>query len=167
MSSPSTPVLQQLHRLDRSSSGFHDQLSNVLYGKECRQCVPNLQGGDLVWFVDYLDGVRRRTALPRSPLKPFQALDSLDSASPGFRKCLRELRSTCGTRMVLPTSHTLLSSDLDIGNQPVASGSSADVYEGTLNDSRVCVKRIRVYSTEGPQKAIKVYRPVTFLTQHR
>jgi hypothetical protein len=167
MSSPSTPVLQQLHLLDTSSSGFHDQVSNVLYGEEYRQCVPIIQGDDIVWLVDYLDRVRRRTALPRSPLKPSKALDSLDSASPGFRKCLRELRSTCGTRVVLPTSHTLLPSDLDIGHHPVASGSSADVYEGALNDSKVCVKRIRVYSKDGPEKAIKVYRPVTFLTQHR
>jgi hypothetical protein len=70
MSSPSTPVLQQLHRLDTSSSGFHDQLSNVLYGKEYRQCVPKLEGDDLVWFVDYLDGVRRHTARLHSPFKP-------------------------------------------------------------------------------------------------
>ena len=129
--------------------------------------MPTIQGDDIVWLVDYLDRVRRRTALPRSPLKPPQALDCLDSTSAGFRKCLRELRSTCGTGMVLPTSHTLLSSDLDIGHQPVASGSSADVYEGTLSDSKVCVKRIRAYSNDGPEKAIKVHRPVTFLIQHR
>jgi hypothetical protein len=70
MSSPSPPALQQLHRLDRSSSGFHDQLSNVLYGEEYTQCVPNLQDDDLTWLVDYLDKVRRRVALPHSPLKP-------------------------------------------------------------------------------------------------
>ena len=51
--------LQQLRRLDQSSSEFPDQVSSILYGKEYRQWVPNLQSDDLVWFVDYLDEVRR------------------------------------------------------------------------------------------------------------
>jgi len=83
MSSPSLPALQQLNRLDRSSPDFHDQLSNALYGEEYKKCVeeykkcgeeykkcvPKLQGDDLVWLVEYLDKVRCRVALPRSPLK--------------------------------------------------------------------------------------------------
>ena len=62
-------LLQQLHRLDRFSSGFHDQVSNVLYGEEYKQCMPNLQGDDLVWLVDYLDNVRHHVSLLHSPLK--------------------------------------------------------------------------------------------------
>ena len=69
-SSVSRPFLQQLHDFDKSSSGFHDWLSAVLYGKEYRQRVPNLQGDDLVWLVDYLDEVSGRGISPRrlSPL---------------------------------------------------------------------------------------------------
>ena len=67
MSSPSLPVLEQLRRLDKSLPGFHDQLSSILYGEEYQQCVPNLQGDDLVWLVDYLDKVRRHISIPRSP----------------------------------------------------------------------------------------------------
>jgi hypothetical protein len=63
----SSPTLQQLDLLDRSSPDFHDQLSNVLYGQEYQQCIPNLQGEDLVWLVDYLDKVRCHTS-------PFLAL---------------------------------------------------------------------------------------------
>ena len=59
------PILQQLDLLNRSSPDFHDQLSNVLYGEEYQQCMPNLQGEDLVWLVDYLDMVRCHIALPR------------------------------------------------------------------------------------------------------
>ena len=66
MSPPSSQVLQQLHLLSGSPSVFHDQLINVLYGEEYRQCVPNLQGDDLVWLVDYLDKVSRYLTLPRS-----------------------------------------------------------------------------------------------------
>ena len=65
----SSPTLQQLDLLDRSSPDFHDQLSNVLYGQEYQQCIPNLQGEDLVWLVDYLDKVRCHIALPHPLLK--------------------------------------------------------------------------------------------------
>ena len=67
---PFPPTLQQLDHFNRSSPDFHDQLSNVLYGKEYKKCVQSLQGKNLVWFADYLDQVRRRITLPRSPLKP-------------------------------------------------------------------------------------------------
>ena len=70
MSLPSFPVLEQLYNLDRSSSGFHDQLTNVLYGEEYRQCVPNLLGDSLIWLVEYLNNVRYRATLSHSPLKP-------------------------------------------------------------------------------------------------
>ena len=68
MSSPSSPVLQQLRHLDRSLPNFHDQLCNVLYGEEYTRCAPNIQGDDLVCIVDYLDKVRPRVLLPRPPL---------------------------------------------------------------------------------------------------
>jgi hypothetical protein len=67
---PGSPVLRQLDRLNRSSPDFHDQLSGIVYGEEYKQCVPNLQDDELVWLVDYLDRVRRRVALPHSPLMP-------------------------------------------------------------------------------------------------
>ena len=71
MSPPSPPVLQQLHRLDQSLPGFHDELSNILDGKGYQRCVSNLQDHDsLMQLVDHLDKVHRLIALPRSPLKP-------------------------------------------------------------------------------------------------
>ena len=70
MSSPSLPALRQLDRLDKFSSKFDDRLSNALYGDEYQQCVPELQGDDLVWLVEYLDKVRHRFAFVDSPLKP-------------------------------------------------------------------------------------------------
>jgi len=70
MSLPGPLALQQLHHLDRSSPGFHDQLSNVLYGEEYKECVANLQDDDSVWLVNYLDMVRRHITLPHPPLRP-------------------------------------------------------------------------------------------------
>ena len=69
MSSPSSPALQQLYHLDRSSPDFHDQLCNVFYESEYSQCVPNLVGDDLVWLVDYLDKVCCRVTFPRPLLQ--------------------------------------------------------------------------------------------------
>jgi hypothetical protein len=68
MTSPSNPALQKLRDLDKSLSGFHDQLSNVLYGEEYARCVANLQGDDLKWLVDFLDGVRYHVFRARFPL---------------------------------------------------------------------------------------------------
>lgn len=70
MSLSDSPTLQQLLRLDKSSSGFHDQLGNVLDGEEYKQYVLDPQDDDLVRLVDYLDDVRRHISLPHSPLKP-------------------------------------------------------------------------------------------------
>ena len=80
----SLPALQEFHCLDGSSSGFHDQLSGVLYGQEYWQYVPNLQGNGLVWLVEYLDKVRCHTPVPCSPFKLVQALNGLDPSSPSF-----------------------------------------------------------------------------------
>lgn len=141
MSSSSPGPLGQLLRLNKSSSKFHDRVSNILYGQEYQQWVQGIEGDDVVALVDYLDS----------------ALDTLDPTSSGFRKCLRELRHICGTRMILPLSYTLSSRVLHIGRQPVASGGSGDVYEGTLDNIRVCVKRVRVYSRDGPQKPSEAF----------
>ncbi|KAF9643878.1 hypothetical protein BDM02DRAFT_3191109 [Thelephora ganbajun] len=141
MSSPSSPTLQQLYRLDASSPDFGDQLSNVLYEQEYQQCVPNLQGDDPVWLVDYLD----------------KALDGLDPSTPASRRCLRELRNICGTRGILPTPYTLSADPLDIGSYPLDSGGYGDVYLGVLGGSKVSVKRVRMYVAEGPQRVTKIF----------
>ncbi|KAF9642287.1 kinase-like protein [Thelephora ganbajun] len=140
MPSPNSPVLQELNQLDASSLDFHSKLYDLLYGKDYIQCVPNLQGGDPAWLVDYLDGV----------------LGALDPSSPTSRKCLRELKSICGTRKILPTSYTI-SHPLNISPDPFARGGFGDVYQGILDGSKVCIKRVRVYTQDDPQKATKAF----------
>ncbi|KAF9645415.1 kinase-like protein [Thelephora ganbajun] len=141
MAPPSSPALHRLHHLNASSPDFHDQLCNVLYGQEYQQCVLNLQDDDLVWIVDYLD----------------KALNGLDPSGAASRKCLRELGSICSTNAILPTSYTLSADLLDISTDPFAWGGCGDVYRGTLNGSRVCVKRVRIYTKYGPQKFAKAF----------
>lgn len=81
MSSSNLTTLQRLHRLNKSSPGFHNQLNDVLFGEEYWQSVPNLQGNDLVLFVDYLDKVCHSILFPRPSLK-------LDAGSQYSRSCL-------------------------------------------------------------------------------
>ena len=53
--------------------------------------------------------------------------------------------------------YTLLSQLLNIDQDPFASGGFGDVYYGSLDGSRVCIKRMQVYMKDGPQKAVKVH----------
>jgi len=150
--------LDQLRRLDKSSSTFHDQVNNVLDGEEYKQWMSNLRGSDLVEFVDYLDKVRRHASLLRSPLKPLQTLDALDPASRTFRTFLHELSHICGARTTLPRSCIFSLSLLIIPGQPAASRGSGDVYRGTLKGKGlvICIKRIRVYRTYDTEDPTKV-----------
>jgi hypothetical protein len=52
-------------------------------------------------------------------------------------------------------SYMLSSNLLNIGRDPFIAGGYGDVYGGTLNGSKVCIKRMRVY-TGDPQRAAKV-----------
>ena len=48
---------------------------------------------------------------------------------------------------------------LNAGNHPFASGALADMYEGFLDGSRVCVEKIRMYSEENSQRVKMVGHP--------
>ena len=69
MGSPISPVLRQLHRLNRSSPDFNKQFCNLLSGGEYVQSVPTLQGEDSAWLANYLDEVRHSRHPSHSPLK--------------------------------------------------------------------------------------------------
>ena len=58
--------------------------------------------------------------------------------------------------MTLPTSYVLSSQVLTVGPRPIARG-SVDAYEGTFSGSKVCVKRVRVYSKDSPERVTKVF----------
>ena len=148
MPPPSSPALLRLHRLDRSSPDFDNQLYDILSGQEHVQCEKDLEHGDSVWLIEYLDEVRRRTAIPHSPPMQAQVLDFLDPSSPASRKCLRELRIMCGTRAIIPASYMLPPQLLEISSIPFAYGCSCDVYRGTFDGLEVCIKRFRVYSQD-------------------
>lgn len=141
MDPPIDAVLQHICRLDRSSPDFGDELDKILHGEEYEGCRRDLEKGDLMWFIDYLDKV----------------LDSLDPFCPASRKCLRELRSICSTHVILPTSYSVSPDLLNIEPWPFAYGGFGDVFDGTLDGSPVCVKRLRVSSRGTPPKVITMF----------
>ena len=65
---PTSPALKRLYDLDEYSPVFQDELSDVLHEEEFAQWASNLQGEDLVWFIDYLDRVSRCVSFLRIPL---------------------------------------------------------------------------------------------------
>ena len=54
---PTHPFLLQIQGLDRNAPDLPQQLDKKLHEPEYEECVEGLEGRDLVWFVEYLDGV--------------------------------------------------------------------------------------------------------------
>ena len=48
---------EQLRNLDKTSPQFHEQLNKFLHGDVYQNVFLGLESDDLVWFVEYLDGV--------------------------------------------------------------------------------------------------------------
>ena len=68
---PNSQALQELDRLDKSSSDFDAKLRDILYGQEYALHEADFEHNGLVWLIDYLDEVRCDvTSLFLSPLKP-------------------------------------------------------------------------------------------------
>lgn len=157
--------LNQLRRLDKPPA-FHDQVYDVHYGKGYNQWVSDIQGDDLVRFVDYLDQVRHLSHLfaPRSSHRRLSTF-LIPPVSPP-RSVWADF-DICGDRTVLPKLCAFPSQPLDIDSQPFAEGGSAVVYEGTLNSSNVCIKRIRMdskYISTNPTKVCYPSPPPTAVT---
>ena len=60
--------------------------------------------------------------------------------------------------MRIPTSHVLPTRQLQINKDHLASGGFSDVFRGTFRGLAVCVKRLRVSSTSGPEKVKKGHK---------
>jgi len=79
-------------------------------------------------------------------------VDISNPASLAFQESLHELGKICGIKELLPKSCILSGSLLDI-SLPSTSGRAC---EGTLDGSRVRVKRVISYPEGDPQKAKEV-----------
>jgi hypothetical protein len=62
----------------------------------------------------------------------------------------------CVVRERLPASYTIPPHLLKVGPDSFASGGYGDVYEGTLNGSKIRIKRVRVHRQHDPKRITKV-----------
>lgn len=137
------PILQQFDGLDKSSTQFPDQLIDLFSKEEYKSFLLDLHDENAaVWFIEYLD----------------TALDALDSVGSASRECRRQLGTICSMSEKLPRSHVLDITSL----VPVSSRSlcepQVNVYEGLLNGSKVCVKRLSV----APGMRMQGFRKVVY-----
>ena len=90
-----------------------------------------------------------------------EALSNISPTSVAFWRVHRELQKTCVSRLVLPSSYTLLKNALYILVHPFTSSDSSDVYKGTYKNLQVCVKKLKVDSDGRSEKATKERAAVT------
>lgn len=132
-------ALQQLRDLDRTSPEFHEQLSNLYREDAYRNTLTDLESEDLTWLIEYLGGV---------------LADISDHGKSVFQETLRELKRICGIKEVLPKSCTFAESLLGC------------VYEGTLNGSKVRIRRIRIGPEQDSRKVKETFHQVAVLSKY-
>ncbi|KAF9779311.1 CNH domain-containing protein [Thelephora terrestris] len=121
-------VLQHLYTLDTSSPDLLRYLYYLIQNDDEEQYVSSLQGSELTRLVDFLDG----------------ALDVIPITDDVSRRCLHKLQAICGRHKILPSSYNISGDLTIIDDDPVASGGFSDVWEGTYDGKKVCIKRLRI-----------------------
>ena len=130
-----------LYRLDRSSTRFPEQLSELLQDVGWVKEFQYLPEGDLVKLIGYLDNVRSISTSVRPCSSSLQVLNSLDRTGSPFREGLHLLREICSLRTILPTTCEVFgdtSFHRWILDTPSKFGST---YKGYLGTAAVCIKR--------------------------
>jgi len=142
-------ILQRLYSLDTSSPDISRLIYGLIRHDEEEQYLSSLQGSELARLIDFLDQVR--TPLPASHLvtkQILQALDTIGTTDDVFRRCLRRLQVICSGSMTLPSSYTISGDLARIGDEAAAFGGFADVWEGAHRGTKVCIKALRVTSSD-------------------
>ena len=152
---PEDSCLWALLRLDSSSPQFPDQLCDILDGSGFDDGVKDLGADDLLRLIGFLDQVRPPFNSKNCPLNQSQVLESLNRAESAFGKTLHKLQRICASRRILPQSHVVSTDRLRIDEHPFASGGYSDAHMGTLDGSRVCVKKLRVAATSSSDRVKK------------
>jgi len=139
-------ILQHLYTLDISSPNLSRYLYCLIRRDEEEKYLFGLQGSELDRLVDFLDDVRVLPSAFRSVTEQIpQALGVIPTTDDVFRQCLHKLHTICGHHMTLPSSHNVSGDLTKVGDYPISvDGGAADVWEGTHNGRRVCIKCPRV-----------------------
>jgi len=82
-----------------------------------------------------------------------QAISAIPTTDEASWQWLHKLQAICGDHATLPSSYIISHGLVRVGDHPIASGGSADVWEGTHGDRRVCVKVLRISVNDGQSLA--------------
>ena len=138
-------VLQHLYSLDASSPDFLRCLYCLIRSDEKEQYLSNLQGSDLTRLVDFLDDVCSSPSASSWLTKyTVQILDVAPITDDVSRRCLHKLRTICSQHAILPSSYTISGDLARVGDHPFALGGFSEVWKGTYNGRKVCIKHPRV-----------------------
>ena len=142
-------ILQNLYSLNTASPGISRLIYGLLRHDKEEQYLSSLRGSELTRLVDFLDEVRTLLSAFRLVTKQtLQALGAITTTDDVSRQCLRKLQAICGDNMILPSSYTVSGDLTRAGDEPVAFGGFADVWEGTHCGRKVCIKALRVTSSD-------------------
>ena len=156
-------ILQHLYTLDTSSPGISRLIYGLIRHDEEEQYLSSLRGSELARLINFIDEVRiLLSAFHLVTKQVLQALGSIITADDVSRQCLRKLQIICGDNMTLPSSYTASGDLTRVGDEPVAFGGFADVWEGTHGGKKVCIKALRVTLNDDPALA-KVCTPMHFI----
>ena len=138
-------VLHRIYSLDTSSPDFLRYLYCLIQNDEEEQYLASLQGPELTRFVNFLDGVRTFSPASFKLIKQtVQVLGVAPVTDDVSRRCVHKLRTICSNHAILPSSYMISGDLVRVDNDPVAFGGFSDVWEGTHNGIKVCIKHLRV-----------------------
>ena len=147
-------VLQHLYSLDTSSPDLSRCLNDLIQIDDKEQYLSSLQGSELIRLVEILDGVRRFPLVSPQLMKQIlQILDVTPITDDDSRRCLHKLQAICGHHKILPSSYNVSGYLARVGDDAVASGGFADVWEGIHDGRKVCIKYLR--TTQQTRQAVE------------
>ena len=148
-------ILQHLYSLDTSSPDFLRNLDCLIRYDEEEQYLTGLHGSELARLVDFLDEVRvLLSAFCPATKRALQTLTAISNDGLS-QQCLHKLQAICSHHATLPSTYIVFDEIARMGDNPIALGGLADLWEGTHGSKKVSIKCLRV-STKNHRALKKV-----------
>ena len=138
-------ILQLLYSFNTFCPEFSRCLDRLIQSDGEEHYLSNLQGSDMTRLVDFLDRVRAFLfAFFQFTKQILQALGTIPVTEDISRRCLHKLQAICSDSRILPSSYVISGGLVRVGDYPIASTNLSDVWEGTHNTTKVCIKNARI-----------------------
>ena len=163
-------LLQYVYSFNTFSPEFSRCLDLLIQSDDADHYLLGLQGPELTRLVDFLDRVRVIRLAPfQLTKKILQALGIIPVTEDVSRRCLNKLQDICSHHRILPPSHIISGRLARVGDCEVASTNLSDVWEGTFNGARVCIKcpRINRRERQAMEKvSVRYWHTVSYLLKY-